>query len=54
MVVGFVTYQRHDPVADTPSDDAPGTAFGADIEGEDLGWVESGRGEPGGAKGGGV
>ena len=41
------------PVANGPAHHAPGVALGADFEREDLGGVEPGYGQPGGAEGGG-
>lgn len=40
-------------VPNTPSDNAPGVAFGADLQREDLGRIEPGHGQPGGTEAGG-
>lgn len=40
-------------VSDGPANHSPGVSFSADLEREDLGGVEPGHGEPGGAEGGG-
>ena len=37
-------------IANGPSDHTPSVAFGSDLQGEDLGWVEPWDGEPGGAE----